>query len=460
MLARFGLVHIDIIHFIGWFMTLMMFHLTWNHATTRTVNCFSSERITRRTIQSLPFNPITVDIKNSNHGCSINKININNVNNNGSTQIGRRRHHSQNYQQHRLYSSTLIANLQSARRFEDTLLGKNGIHLLEGLDRYAVPAEQDGHPLAVYGINSTDPIQSNESNRRNLTPILLLHGRTWSSVPVYHLLGGPSYKATGVESRSLMEALLERGLQPYAMDFRGFGGTPQDDSGHVEPSRCVEDTKCVLKWIAQRHGIEETMPADTKPALLGWSQGALIAQLVAQKTNRRYLSKLILYASIYDPLYRYPRDPLYRAGDDSNTTTTTTSTATTSTIIMNHYDSAIEDFTVEGTIPPDSARKFAEAALLSDPIKAIWKHTYQFNNIDPARVQVPCLVVAGDQDPYAPMHVQENLFCNLGRDSDRTWSILSGCDHAVHLLDGRFRLINILVSFINNDKRSEQRDMQ
>jgi hypothetical protein len=60
---------------------------------------------------------------------------------------------------------------------------------------------------------------------------------------------------------------------------------------------------------------------------------------------------------------------------------------------MNQFDEAIEDFTVEGTIPPEPARKFAEAALMSDPIKAVWKHLYQFNNCDPARVHVPTLVV-------------------------------------------------------------------
>jgi pimeloyl-ACP methyl ester carboxylesterase len=63
--------------------------------------------------------------------------------------------------------------------------------------------------------------------------------------------------------------------------------------------------------------------------------------------------------------------------------------------------------------------------------------------------------VAGDQDPYAPLHMQEQLFLNLGRGSDRTWSILSDADHAVHLIDGRVRFANIVTSFIKNGKRSE-----
>ncbi len=64
------------------------------------------------------------------------------------------------------------------------------------------------------------------------------------------------------------------------------------------------------------------------------------------------------------------------------------------TDVENTFDAAVEDFTIEGTIPPKAAMNFAEAALLSDPIKAQWKHLYQFNNCDPGMVHVPTLVVS------------------------------------------------------------------
>lgn len=171
------------------------------------------------------------------------------------------------------------------------------------------------------------------------------------------------------------------------MDFRGFGGTPYDESGYVEPNRCVEDTISVLNWISERHG----MAADgaPKPSLLGWSQGALVAQLAAQK-KQAPLSKVILYGSIYDPMVRYPREPLYTSKQNH-------------TRIHNTFDAAVEDFTIEGTIPPEPACKFAEAALISDPMKAVWRNLYHFNNCDPARLNIPTLVIAGDQDPYAPL---------------------------------------------------------
>lgn len=367
--------------------------------------------------------------------------------------------------------------------FDETPLGSKGRFLLKGLDVYSVPASGDGHPLAVYGIQSTSLPQQQQPKRQ---PILLLHGRTWSAVPVYHLhpegwadrqhsndngeketsLGSLTEprSSSSSSSRSLMEALWQAGLQPYCMDFRGFGGTPYDTStGYVEPNRCVEDTETVLEWIAQRHGIVQNGGSSQDsnhelPALLGWSQGALIAQLVAQRAHtaatmgsspgrpqqqhQQLLSKLILYGSIYDPLVRYPREPLYTMSKPNRT------------IVTNTFDDAIEDFTLEGSIPPEAARQFAYAALITDPIKAQWRHLYQFNNCDPARiVHLPTLVIAGDQDPYAPLHVQQELFANLGRGSDRTWSILADCDHAVHLLEGRHRMITTVVSFVLNGRQ-------
>jgi len=322
---------------------------------------------------------------------------------------------------------------------DDTNLIRNGAAIMDGLDSYTVPANGDEHPLSVYGIQSKENILTSKNTTHR--PVLMLHGRTWSSVPVYHLLGGES-KKDGHESRSLMEALYESGLQPYAMDFRGFGGTPNDSTGYVEPNRCVKDAKSVLKWIADRHGVDQDVSSGSSkksemPVLFGWSQGALVAQLLAQN-NSDFISKLILYGSIYDPTVRYNRDPLYQI----NTPNTTT--------VNNTFNAAIEDFTVEGSIPPEPARLFAEAALVSDPYKAIWKRLYQFNNLDPSRVHIPTLVVAGDQDPYTTLQVQQELFTNLGRGCDRTWSIISEADHAVHLLEGRDRFVKIVTSFVNN----------
>ena len=221
-------------------------------------------------------------------------------------------------------STTSTSSTSSSSSIENTPLGgPKGAALLHGLSIHTVPAEEDGHPLSVYTIEddaNTTSTSNNNTTKPPRTPLLLLHGRTWSSVPVYHLMGRQQQDNDhdGKDaSLSLMEALYNtHNIQPYALDFRGFGGTPKDGSGFVEPRRCVSDVVSVLNWMDERGrrktamdgasaaageevGGEEGSGGDNvdvgcaRPALLGWSQGALIAQLVAQR-HPDALSKLIL----------------------------------------------------------------------------------------------------------------------------------------------------------------------
>ena len=121
--------------------------------------------------------------------------------------------------------------------------------------------------------------------------------------------------------------------------------------------------------------------------------GALIAQLAAQKSPH-LMSKLVLYGSIYDPLVRYPRAPLYlNLTSDEDGMNVEEENTKPEPPRKNTFNDAIEDFTVEGSIPPEPARLFAQTALMTDPIKAQWTQLCQFNNLDPARVHIPTLVV-------------------------------------------------------------------
>ena len=319
----------------------------------------------------------------------------------------------------------------SRHALSQTPLGKDSAsHLLNGLDVYTIYSkEEQNHPLSLYGLHSTEEHAQEIRYRR---PILLLHGRTWSSVPVYHLLGGQEQAQKDQEpndnnrSRSLMEALYEQGLQPYALDFRGFGGTPSDETNVVTPTICVRDVGYAMKYITKKHAFDCNDDDDDNkneasgdrhhhqqhylPVLLGWSQGALVAQLFAQK-NPHTISKLILYGSIYDPLVSYPPIPLYANGTESLASASASASAhTTDDKVKNTFNSAIEDFTIEGSIPPEPATRFAQAALLSDPYKAQWSYLSQFNNLDPARISVPTLVVAGDQGEFYILNMQASIY--------------------------------------------------
>ncbi|KAL7536754.1 hypothetical protein ACHAXR_012473 [Thalassiosira sp. AJA248-18] len=327
--------------------------------------------------------------------------------------------------------------------------GPEGAALLQGLDIHKVPAEDDGHPLAVYTVVGDKKIDDNEQQKQR-TPVLLLHGRTWSSVPVYHLIGGENNESSkGGENRSLIQALYNtEHIQPYAMDFRGFGGTPKDESGFVEPLRCVSDVVSVLNWIHEKHNMEGS--GSQRPALLGWSHGALIAQITAQR-HSDVLSKLILYGSMYNSNMKYPisnpsgkSEPYNKGHTDHDDFPLHEMTS------RNEYDGAMEDF----TIGSDEARIFAPAklfaqvALVCDPLKMQWWNLHELNECHPSLVKVPTMVIAGDQDPYAPMQTQAELFTNLGKGVDRVWSIIANADHAVHLSDERHRFVENVDNFL------------
>jgi pimeloyl-ACP methyl ester carboxylesterase len=89
-----------------------------------------------------------------------------------------------------------------------------------------------------------------------------------------------------------MDLLVSKGIAAYAVDFRGLGATARDASGWTTPTQSVEDTNDVIDFLAAR-GI-------VRPVLVGWSQGALIAQLFAQQYPSK-ISSLVLYGSIYNP---------------------------------------------------------------------------------------------------------------------------------------------------------------
>src|SRR5262249_26098853 len=82
----------------------------------------------------------------------------------------------------------------------------------------------DGHHFAVWEKRPAQPRAA----------ILLLHGRTWSSLPNFDL------QVPG-ERRSFMDALADTGLDVYALDMRGYGATPRDATGWLSPARAVTD---------------------------------------------------------------------------------------------------------------------------------------------------------------------------------------------------------------------------
>ncbi len=268
--------------------------------------------------------------------------------------------------------------------------------------------ESDGHPLTVW---SRVPDDAG-------AVVLLLHGRTWSSLPDFDL------QVTG-ESLSLMEALAADGIATYALDARGYGATPRDSTGWLEPDRMAADVARVLEWLGERH------PDGARPAVLGWSFGSTTAHLAAQR-HPELLSGVALYGYWKDPAVTLPADGSPEAPPRNPTTD----------------EAARSDFITPGSISERAVDAFAAAALEADPVRVDIRRADQFNALSPDSLRVPTLILQGEFDPIAPTGTQARLFEGL-HTGHKAWVVLPGCDHAAHMERCMPRFVRALSGFVH-----------
>ena len=108
----------------------------------------------------------------------------------------------------------------------------------------------DGHPMALWEKSSSAASEA----------ILLVHGRTWSAIPNFDL------QVEG-EDLSLMDGLVNAGYAVYAIDMRGYGDTPRDETDWLTPDRAAKDLAIIMQWISEQKEWRN------KPHLFGWSMG-------------------------------------------------------------------------------------------------------------------------------------------------------------------------------------------
>jgi alpha-beta hydrolase superfamily lysophospholipase len=266
----------------------------------------------------------------------------------------------------------------------------------------------DGHHLAVWEKRGAQPRAA----------ILLLHGRTWSSLPNFDL------QVPG-ERRSLMDALADGGLDVFALDMRGYGATPRDNTGWLTPDRAVADVAGVVRWMQTRTRTARPLPI----YLLGLSRGAMVAALAAQQ-KPEMLAGVVLLGFGFDPDVQSPATPGTARPER----------------LANTADAAASDFITKDAYTPATVNAFVRTALRADPVLVDWRDDNQFNVYRPAQMQVPVLLVHGAHDPQATMAIQAKLFTRFGT-PDKWWVILPGADHAAHLEKSSVELVRAIVAF-------------
>ncbi len=110
-------------------------------------------------------------------------------------------------------------------------------------------------------------------------------------------VGEPPRDGASELGASTMDLLASKGIASYALDLRGMGETDRDESGWTTPQKSVQDVRDTLMFLKERNIV--------RPVLVGWSQGALIAQLVAEEYPT-IISAVVLYGSIFNPEATYP----------------------------------------------------------------------------------------------------------------------------------------------------------
>jgi len=269
-----------------------------------------------------------------------------------------------------------------------------------------------GHPLALWEKRPAQPSRA----------IVLVHGRTWSSLPDFDL------QVSG-EQRSLMDALVAKGYAVYALDLRGYGGTPRDRSGWNSPNRAADDVAAALAWVAANSGVAG------KPVLFGWSNGATVVQLCAQRYPER-LSELILFGYWKDPDLELAPDP------DSITPLREKTTAA----------AAASDFIAPNAISRRAVRAYVAAALAADPVRSDWRRVEEYNALDPGLVRAPTLLMQGELDPSLDADALARLFTRLAN-PDRQWVVIAGGDHAALLEDTQPAFVAAIVNFLERPRR-------
>lgn len=267
--------------------------------------------------------------------------------------------------------------------------------------------EIDDHRLSLW----QKPVASPKAT------ILLLHGRTYSSLPDFDL------QVEG-ENKSFMDGLNKFGYNVYALDGRGYGETPRDETGWLTPDRAVKDVLDTLRWIRRKTG--------DVPHLFGWSYGSMVTQLVAQR-EPGLVRSIILFGYPFDPDrhivkqdYKYPSSP----PAEKNT--------------VKH---AASDFITPGSISQAAINAYVNAALKADPIRVDFKNLHEWQEMDASKIITPTLLMQGQFDPIAPTHVQQAIFTRIST-AKKWWIVLKGGDHAALLESPRNEMLIAIDAFI------------
>jgi len=267
----------------------------------------------------------------------------------------------------------------------------------------------DGHSLALWEKTPENP----------KAQILLLHGRTWSALPDFDL------QVEG-EDLSFMDGLNALGYSVFALDARGYGESPRDETGWLTPSRSASDALRILEWMKQ----QSSLPLH----LYGWSYGSMVSQLVVQEFPD-LVDTVIFFGYPFDPSrHVVARDTVYPDQPPAK---------------PNTAKNAASDFITQGSISQKAIDTYVEVALAADPVRVDFRDLHEWGALDASMITTPTLLLQGEFDPLAPAAAQAAFFTKITT-ADKWWAVLPGGDHAALLETPRQKMLQTIDDFIDS----------
>lgn len=275
-------------------------------------------------------------------------------------------------------------------------------------------------------------------------PVLLIHG-TWGNALTWDFPG-----------RSVMDYLAVRGYNVYAVDLRGMGGsspapkTPADYFTVDIPGR-VRDATAVATYIRNTTG--------RVPVVFGWSQGGLIAGLLAASDTQHQLVAGVGLLSVAPGGFVIPNDLL----------------GAVPTILFSVFPEALppsqsqideiifgtDPITGKSTISPDALATFSSPPLLQpDSSIAVVQEVNLcplFPNVTPVcpaqtvpwgSITVPALVVDGSLDLLVGEQLANDLFTALGS-TNKQLIIFPRNSHGWFLEDNHHDTMRVFHQFLS-----------
>ena len=257
--------------------------------------------------------------------------------------------------------------------------------------------------------------------------ILFVHGSSMGSQPTFDL------QVPGRPHSSVMEWFAERGFDTWCMDNEGYGRSDKSRPINFDISNGADDLEAGSRYVMQSAGAKQLL-------VYGISSGALKAALFAPRHPER-VARLALDAFVWtgegSPTLaeRKKRLPEFQAKNRRPI-----DRAFVRSIFNRDHPGTADDATIEA---------FASAILELDdsvPTGTYVDMCSKLPLVDPARINVPTLIMRGEYDGIAGIEDLLAFYAKLPH-PDKQFSVMAGISHASFQQKNYLTVYHILHAF-------------